>query len=74
MTVLTGSLIATGAILAALLALHGYAQWSIRNIDRDRRQPTARKSAARPQGANLRTADLAMIPVVHENEVSRQRD
>jgi hypothetical protein len=36
MTALTAILLALGVILATAVALHGYAQWSIRNIDRER--------------------------------------
>ena len=36
MTAPIAILLALGVILAAAVALHGYAQWSIRNIDRER--------------------------------------
>ena len=36
MTAPIAILLALGVILAAAVALHGYGQWSIRNIDRER--------------------------------------
>jgi hypothetical protein len=35
MGVLTVVLLAAGGVLATLAALHAYAQWTIRNIDRE---------------------------------------
>jgi hypothetical protein len=35
MGVLTGVLVAAGVVLVAFAALHAYAQWTIRNIDRE---------------------------------------
>ena len=57
MTAPIAILLALGVILAAAVALHGYGQWSIRNIDRERADGRCRRRFR--AGAVLRAASEA---------------
>ncbi len=56
-------LIALGGVLAIIIALHAYAHWSIRNIDKNTETKDREDAFLRRSDLAARPGDMAAIPV-----------
>ena len=70
---LTGIVIALGGVLAVILALHAYAQWSIRNIDRTTGTTNREGTSVTRSDLAPRAGDLSVIPVRTQDAQPRRR-
>ena len=66
-------LIALGGVLAIIIALHAYAHWSIRNIDKNTETADREDSLPRRSDPTARSGDMAAIPVRATDLPPRQR-
>jgi hypothetical protein len=70
---LTDILIALGGVLAIIVALHAYAHWSIRNIDKNTETTNREDGFLRRSDLAARSGDMAAIPVRTHDLPGRNR-
>lgn len=69
---LNGILIVLGGVLAVIVALHVYAHWSIRNIDRNEEEQRE-DAILRCSDPIARTGEVSAIPVRIQDVPRRER-
>jgi hypothetical protein len=70
---LTDIVIGLGGVLASVVALHAYAQWSIRNIDRTTETTNREDTSVTRSDLTARSGDLSAIPVRAHDAPPRHR-
>jgi hypothetical protein len=66
-------LIGLGGALAVIVALHAYAHWSIRNIDRSKERANREDTSLGRSDLTARSGELSTIPVRVQDVPPRHR-
>jgi hypothetical protein len=65
-------LIALGGVLVIIVALHAYAHWSIRNLDRNKETKNREDAFLRRSDPTARSGDMSAIRVGAQDAPRRQ--